>query len=371
MPSQLQKPLLARLPSLLPRFLRSLLPSLLCSFLLALGLGCDSSPAPALNAVSITPSSATVVAKVTVSFSATVLGALDPSVTWSVQEGTGGTISQAGVYNAPATPGRYHVVATSAADRTRAATAAVEVTAAPPPVAISIQPATANIAINASQTFSAVVTGSLNTSAVWSVQENGGGTISSDGVYTAPAIAGDYQVIATAAADTSKHAIALATVNGPGQATLVWTDPASGTYQLRRSAALSTRSHLVLELTGAGAPSGAAIAFTLSSDPALTTWSKVASADPDLVQNGAVLTLGGGVQALKAKVAGGVLQAVVGQKGLGGATSLSGVLARVALNPKRGAAAGKVAFTAPKAQVLQASGAITTETIAVGTLSIQ
>ena len=50
-------------------------------------------------------------------FTATVTGALDTVVTWSVKEGaTGGSITTAGLYTAPAKAGTYHVVATSKAD---------------------------------------------------------------------------------------------------------------------------------------------------------------------------------------------------------------------------------------------------------------
>ncbi len=49
-------------------------------------------------------------------FAATVSGAADQSVYWSVQEPDGGSITQDGVYTAPALPGTYTVVATSQAD---------------------------------------------------------------------------------------------------------------------------------------------------------------------------------------------------------------------------------------------------------------
>jgi hypothetical protein len=59
-------------------------------------------------------------------FTATVTGATDTSVTWTIQEGSsGGTISNAGLYSAPVVLGTYHVVATSNADGTQSATATV------------------------------------------------------------------------------------------------------------------------------------------------------------------------------------------------------------------------------------------------------
>ncbi len=49
-------------------------------------------------------------------FSATVRGATDQSVYWSVKEPDGGSVTQGGVYTAPETPGTYTVTATSQAD---------------------------------------------------------------------------------------------------------------------------------------------------------------------------------------------------------------------------------------------------------------
>ena len=60
-------------------------------------------------------------------FTATVGNTTNTAVTWSVVEADGGSITQAGVYTAPATPGTYTVKATSQADVTAAATAPVPV----------------------------------------------------------------------------------------------------------------------------------------------------------------------------------------------------------------------------------------------------
>ena len=60
-------------------------------------------------------------------FSATVVGPTDKSVTWSIVEASGGTVSNAGVYTAPATPGNYTVVATSVADPRQKASVSVQV----------------------------------------------------------------------------------------------------------------------------------------------------------------------------------------------------------------------------------------------------
>ncbi len=83
---------------------------------------------PSETAVAVAPRTTFVEVGATVSFAAAVTGAVDTSVIWAVQEGTaGGTITGAGVYTAPPTPGTYHVVATSAADPTRSDVAEVRV----------------------------------------------------------------------------------------------------------------------------------------------------------------------------------------------------------------------------------------------------
>ena len=64
-------------------------------------------------------------------FTAAVTGTTNTAVTWSVAEATGGAVTAAGQYTAPATAGTYHVVATSVADPTASGQIAVDVLAAP------------------------------------------------------------------------------------------------------------------------------------------------------------------------------------------------------------------------------------------------
>ncbi|WP_420067694.1 hypothetical protein [Stigmatella aurantiaca] len=77
--------------------------------------------------VTVTPTEARVDPGGTVSFTATVTGAADTAVSWSVTETGGGTIDAAGLYTAPTEPGTYHVVATSVADPSKSATATLHV----------------------------------------------------------------------------------------------------------------------------------------------------------------------------------------------------------------------------------------------------
>jgi len=76
-------------------------------------------------------------------------------------------------------------------------------------VAVSLSPTSATLAPNATQQFTATVTGSTNTAVTWTAT---GGTLSGTGLYTAPATAGTYTVKATSVADTSKSASATVTV---------------------------------------------------------------------------------------------------------------------------------------------------------------
>ena len=163
--------------------------------------------------VTIGPTSATVITNRTTTFTETVTGTSNTAVTWSVVEAGGGTISQSGVYTAPATAGTYHVKVSSVADLTRSATATVTVTS----VSVTISPASATVTVSGTKSFSAIVSGTSNTAVTWSVVEAGGGTITSSGAYTAPAAVGIYHVKAVSAADATKNATATVTVTAAPQ----------------------------------------------------------------------------------------------------------------------------------------------------------
>ena len=96
----------------------------------------------ALNVnVTISPARAKVIAGHGYDFAATVTGADNYNVEWSIDEGdnagrivprgakaSGGAVSSLAVYVAPKTPGTYHVTATSKADAAESATATITVT---------------------------------------------------------------------------------------------------------------------------------------------------------------------------------------------------------------------------------------------------
>ena len=77
--------------------------------------------------VAISPTQLTLNAGHSQQFAATVTGTSDQTVTWSVQEAGGGSVTTSGLYTAPATTGTFHIVAASAVDPSKKATATVQV----------------------------------------------------------------------------------------------------------------------------------------------------------------------------------------------------------------------------------------------------
>ncbi len=81
------------------------------------------------------------------------------------------------------------------------------------PITLSIDPVTLKISTNNSTTFTATITGTTTTGVIWSIEEGlTGGSITSDGVYTAPSAVGTYHIIATAVADNTITATSIVTV---------------------------------------------------------------------------------------------------------------------------------------------------------------
>ncbi len=160
-------------------------------------------------AIAVSPTTSTLRTGQTQLFSATVTGAENEAVIWSVTGGTlHSTSANSVTYTAPTTPGTYSVTATSVADPTRSATVSITVTA----VTVSVTPTTVTRAQGTLQQFTAVVSGTQNTAVTWTVS---GGTLDSASAnpvtYTAPAAAGVYSVTATSVEDVSKSGTATVT----------------------------------------------------------------------------------------------------------------------------------------------------------------
>lgn len=134
----------------------------------------------------------------TIQFIATV-NSPDASVSWQVNGAAGGdstvgTISTAGLYTAPATvPSPDTVTITAIAHCDQATSASAELQILPPPqITVLVSPLDQSIGVNATLQFTATVQNATDTAVQWQVNGVAGGnstvgTISSSGLYTAPA----------------------------------------------------------------------------------------------------------------------------------------------------------------------------------------
>ena len=250
---------------------------------------------------------------------------------------------------------------------------------APTAPAITFHPANTTVTAPATAMFSVTATGTAPLSYQW---KKGGVAISgaTAASYTTPATTtadsgASFTVTVTNSAGSVTSNPATLTVNPAPATTLGYTDPASGTYQLKKNTTLSTASHLVLDLVGPAGTNGAGVSVSFTADAAKVSWVNVATGDAanTFVQNGSAFTLGTAPQILKAKVAGGTIQATVAQKGTGSPVALNAPLLRLALDLKAGIAPGAITLTADaaKCQLLDGAGTIAGITVTVGTLSAQ
>lgn len=81
-------------------------------------------------ALTVSPTAAIVDVYRSQPFSASITGATDTRVLWSVDETGGGTVSDAGIYTAPGVAGTYHVRAQSRSDASKSVVIEVRVRAA-------------------------------------------------------------------------------------------------------------------------------------------------------------------------------------------------------------------------------------------------
>jgi Abnormal spindle-like microcephaly-assoc'd, ASPM-SPD-2-Hydin len=178
--------------------------------------------------LSITPTSASVPTAGKQLITASVTGTSNTAVTWGLSGagcsgfscGTLSTRSLSAVYSAPSvapTPASVNVIATSVVDPTKSASANLIVV---PAVVVGVTPANVSVTAGATQQFAASVTGTSNTAVAWTVSGTGCsgtacGTISSSGIYTAPAAVPSPATVtttATSVADPTKSASANVTI---------------------------------------------------------------------------------------------------------------------------------------------------------------
>jgi len=150
-----------------------------------------------------------------------------------------GTITQTGLYTAPSTipsPDNAVILATSTINTRAFGTLAFAVDSG---IRVQVQPASATIGPLETFQFTATVTGSTNTGVSWSLSSTASvgtplGTISSAGLYTAPANTGAVTVTAQSVADSTQKATASVTVTAaaaPGLTSITPTTAAQGSAQ--------------------------------------------------------------------------------------------------------------------------------------------
>lgn len=143
----------------------------------------STSVAPPVITVAVSPTTTTVSTSATAQLTATVTGAANTAVSWSVNGVTGGnqtlgTISDTGLYTAPTlvpTPALLTVTATSAADSSAAGNAQVKVVSA---IVINLFPISLTLLPGQSQDFTATVSGPVSSGVTWSVNGISGGNSS-------------------------------------------------------------------------------------------------------------------------------------------------------------------------------------------------
>lgn len=190
----------------------------LAGALIGCGGGGSSAKTSSLKLNSTT--STTVVGR-TVTFTAVPTGGIEP-VKWTVVGGSvNGSISSDGVYTAPNAAGTYTITVALARDPSVSASKTITVQ----PL-MSLSGTTGKTILPLSKIkLSAVVNAFDNQAVNWAPLD--GGSVSSDGTFTAPAAAGTYRVQATSKVSTSTSAIISVPVVSTGKFRMVVNTPST------------------------------------------------------------------------------------------------------------------------------------------------
>ncbi len=159
-------------------------------------LAVTSSPTPVT--IQISPADPSIVAGGKIQFSAAVSDTSNTAVTWSA---SAGTISSTGLFTAPTSGSTTSitVTASSAASIAAQASTAVSITTVKP-VTVQISPPDPSIMAGGKLQFAATVSNTSNTAVTWSASA---GTISSNGLFTAPTNGSVKSVTVTASSATA------------------------------------------------------------------------------------------------------------------------------------------------------------------------
>jgi hypothetical protein len=183
-------------------------------------------PTPSSISVTVTPATASLFLGDAQTFTATVTGASDTSVTWSVGGIPGGTpatgtITITGVYTAPQnlpTPSTVTVTAQSVADPAKQTAAKIIILS---DIGIALTPGAIAVELGATQPFHAAITsnGQPNAAVRWSISglscPAACGALDANGNYTAPQVLPAHSAVtltAQSVADPAKQASAAVTI---------------------------------------------------------------------------------------------------------------------------------------------------------------
>ena len=195
-------------------------------------------PSPDVVGLKVSPDSFALLAGATHTFAAVGVlsdGATTPvGVTWTA---TGGAIDAGGVFTAGETAGRYRIVATKTSS-TLADTVVVPISLpeAPTLTTVMLTPTSASLSTGGTKQFAAFGRNSAGDSVAVAVTFAAtGGTVSSNGLYTAGSTGGTFRVVAAASgiADTAIVTLAQPTTGGPSVGGL--TGLPFGAYALLKS----------------------------------------------------------------------------------------------------------------------------------------
>ncbi len=181
-----------------------------------------------LGTVAISPTNAVIGSGATQQFTASVQGESTASFAWAVDGVSGGnatvgTITSGGLYTAPPVSGGHSITATVTADSSATTSSPVSI------FTLSISPSTGTLVTpGATQQFTDTITGQTSVPVTWSVDGIAGGssttgTVTSGGLYTAPAALGRHNVtVASLAYPTTSSTAPLTVINSSPGAILTY-----------------------------------------------------------------------------------------------------------------------------------------------------
>jgi YD repeat-containing protein len=166
------------------------------------------------NTKSIVPVSATLYASQGEQFS-TIGTCSIPAIAWSMPVGSPGTLTDGGLYTAPAGVASQQAVMISGTSQADGSSLGTAVLTLMPPISIGLAPTAANLQANQALQFTATVTNASNTAVNWSMNPAWTGTLSPNGLYQAPRWIWTVQTVtitATSQADRTQSASATITL---------------------------------------------------------------------------------------------------------------------------------------------------------------